>query len=177
MFLCTTRDYAPIAEVATEHSITICKWRSAETICIRRTFIQNEQLALSDNCSRQGKDLALANRQVATTTRNGGIKSDTAFVALILQREQSRSTQSIVQNRIIILSEGVQVLPQGTAEKLRLEEILSQHEAAKTGAITDHLRDNSNVGAESIKVDGVCRDAIVVDLALGEDQAQESQSQ
>ena len=37
---------------------------------------------------------------------------------------------------------------------------------------TYHLRDDRDIGTERVEVDGIRRDAVVVDLALREDQAE-----
>ena len=125
----------------------------------RGRLIEDEELALAHDRTRQRENLALADRQVAAAARDLGVERDAALVHLALQREQACSAERVVQDSIVVLREGVEVLAERAAEQLR------------------HLGNDGDVRAERIQVDRVGSDAIIVHLALGEDQTEERESQ
>ena len=86
----------------------------------RRRFVKNEQLALPHDCAREGNDLALTNREITSTTRDSTVKRQTPLVSLSLQREETSRMKSLVQRRVVMLREWVEVLAQSTREELRL---------------------------------------------------------
>jgi hypothetical protein len=53
----------------------------------RGGFVQDEKLASTHDGTSKRDDLTLANGEVTTPTRNGGIKGDPAFADLVLKRE------------------------------------------------------------------------------------------
>ena len=82
----------------------------------KRTFIENEELALAHDRSCQCKDLALADGEVTTTARDLGVERDASLVGLALQREQTRGTQRVVKNGIVVQRERIEVLTERAAE-------------------------------------------------------------
>ena len=125
----------------------------------RGRLIEDEELALAHDRTRQRENLALANRQVAASARDLGVERDAALVRLALQREQACGAEGVIQDGVVVLREGVEVLPERAAEQLW------------------NLWDDGDVRAERIQVDRVGGDAVVVHLALGEDQAEERERQ
>ena len=87
----------------------------------RRGLIEDEQLALADDGTGKGENLALTDRQVAAAARDGRVKCNTALVRLILEREQASSAQGIVQHHVVIEPERIEVLAEGAAEEFRLQ--------------------------------------------------------
>ena len=81
-----------------------------------RTFIENEELALAHDRTRQRENLALADRQVAAAARDLGVERDPSLVGLALQREQTRGTQRVVKNGIVVQRERIEVLTERAAE-------------------------------------------------------------
>ena len=81
-----------------------------------RRLVQNEQLALADDRTRKRENLTLANGEVAAATRDGAVERDAAFVGFVLQREEAGGTQRVVERRVVVLGERVQVLAECAAE-------------------------------------------------------------
>lgn len=92
-----------------------------------RTFIQDQQLATTHNCSGKSQNLTLTYRQVATPAGNRSVKRNFIFIHSILEGEKTGCSKSIIQLGIVMLVEWVQVLAKGTAQQLRLYQNLSSH--------------------------------------------------
>jgi len=148
-----------MAEVAKtqlhEHQVS----KSQESSGQARTFIQDQKLAATDNSSGKCQDLALPNRKVSSPARNVGLQRDPSFIILTLDREQSRSPERIIQSRIVVLAERIQVPSERVTQQLR------------------DLRDDRDVRPQSVQVDLVRRNTIVNDVSLGEDASEQRQSQ
>lgn len=71
------------------------------------TLVENQQLALPHDCTREREDLALADRQVAAAARDLAVERQAALVCLILQREKAGGAEGVVEDRVVVLGEGV----------------------------------------------------------------------
>lgn len=74
------------------------------------TFVQDQQLALTNNGSRQGQDLSLTNRQVLPAFSNHAVQCDLVFHHILLQFSEARSAQCRVEGSVIVLLKWVQIL-------------------------------------------------------------------
>lgn len=88
--------------------------------CRTRTFVENEQLAPPHDRARERKDLPLPYGQVRATPRDLRVERYARRVALVLQVEEPGGAQGVVEDRVGVFGERVEVLAERVAEKLRL---------------------------------------------------------
>lgn len=85
-----------------------------------RTFVENEQLAPPHDRAREREDLPLPDGQVRAAPRDLRVERDSRRVALGLQVEQPGGAQGVVEDRVGVLGERVEVLAERPAEEFRL---------------------------------------------------------
>jgi hypothetical protein len=85
------------------------------------TFIEDQQLAATNYSPSQSKNLALTDREIGSTGGNRGVKGDATLFDVLLQGKESSGTEGIVQACIVVLIKRIQVLAEGSAQKLGLE--------------------------------------------------------
>jgi hypothetical protein len=90
---------------------------------------------------------------------------------LILERKEARSVQRVIQRLIVIELERIQITPEARVQQFRLVNVIKR--GSRQQLKTNHLGDNSNVVAQGIQVEFVCRDSIKVDSPFGVDTPQE----
>ena len=86
----------------------------------RRRLVEDKQLALTHDRARERDNLSLSDRQVGACACDRGVEREPVLVRRALEGEQSRRTQRVVQDCVVVLPEHVQVVPQGAAQQLRL---------------------------------------------------------
>ena len=86
----------------------------------RRRLVEDEQLALAHDGSRKRNDLPLSNGQVAASTGDLSVERDPIFVRELLKREEASGTECIVQRRVIILAEHIEIVSERSAKELGL---------------------------------------------------------
>ena len=89
----------------------------------RGRLVEDEELALTYDRAGQREDLALADRQVAATARDLGVERDAALVVFALEGEEAGGAERVVEDGVVVLPEGVEILAEGTAEELGLCEM------------------------------------------------------
>ena len=117
------------------------------------TFIQDEELATTDDSSSKCQDLTLANRQVSTTAGNGSIESDPSFIILALDGEQAGSTKGIVERGVVVLIERIRVPAPSERATQQLR----------------NLRDDRDFRPQSVQVYLARQSTIVKNISFGED--------
>ena len=90
-----------------------------------RRLVQDEQLTPAHDRAREGEDLALADGQVRAASRDLAVECDSGLVILVLQAEQAGGTERVIQDCVIVLREGVEVLAQRATQELRLARTVS----------------------------------------------------
>ena len=87
-----------------------------------RRFVQDENLARSDQRSSQGDELPLSLTQIATARRDRRFESDTLRcrdpARAVPSSTETRSSQSVIQRRIVMLPERILLLSDGAQGKL-----------------------------------------------------------
>ena len=85
-----------------------------------RRLVKDEQLALAHDRASEREDLALADGEVRATTGDLAVERDARLVGLALQAEETGGAERVVEHRIVVLAEGIEVLAEGAAEQLGL---------------------------------------------------------
>jgi hypothetical protein len=101
----------------------------------------------------------LTSTKVTASGRDLAVEREPVLVRVRLERKQSGRAQRIVQLRVVVLPEHVQVLPECAADQL------------------GRLRDDGDVRPERVEVDRLRREAVVKYLAVGEDATKERQGE
>jgi hypothetical protein len=101
----------------------------------RGSLVEHEQFALPHDRTRERDDLPLADGQIPAARRDHAVQREPVLVRLALEREEARGAERIVQLRVVVLPEHVEVLPERPTEQLR------------------RLRDDRDVAAERIEVE------------------------
>jgi hypothetical protein len=81
----------------------------------RRRLVEDEQLALPHERARKRDDLALPDRQVPAAARDRAVEPERRARLLggvRLQREEARGAERIVQRRVVVPAEWIEVLAQ-----------------------------------------------------------------
>ena len=115
----------------------------------------------------------MADRQVATAAGNLRVQGQPVLVRKALQRKQAGGAQCVIECRVLVLAEDIEVLAKSATEQLRLwRNDLVRRCAGKSLRDAYHLWNDRDVRAQSIEVDGVRWQTVEVDLALGVDATQ-----
>lgn len=90
-----------------------------------RTFIEDEQLALPNNRTRQCHDLPLADREIGPAGGDARVEREPALVAggrlgLRLELGETRGSKGAVEGRVVDLIEWVEVLANRAVEEVSL---------------------------------------------------------
>jgi hypothetical protein len=81
----------------------------------RRRLVEDEQLALPHERARKRDDLALPDRQVPAAARDRAVEPERRARLLggvRLQREEARGAERVVQRRVVVPAEWIEVLAQ-----------------------------------------------------------------
>ena len=90
-----------------------------------RTFIEDEQLALPNDRTRQCHDLSLADREIGPGGGDARVEREPALVAggrlgLGLELGETRGSKGAVEGRVVDLIEWVEVLANRAVEEVSL---------------------------------------------------------
>lgn len=101
-------------------------------------LVADDDLRVADECSRQGEELALAEREVEAFVFDGRVEVDAAGLVgdVLLVADKIGLAQSVPQGEILMLVEGIQVAADGAAEESGV------------------LRDDGEAGAQVVQADG-----------------------
>lgn len=110
------------------HTTTTCQYPARATLANEtealtdggRRLVEDQELAPPDDGAREREDLPLADGQVRTAARDLAVERDARVVALVLQVEEACGAERVVEHRVVVLREGVEVLAERSAEKLGL---------------------------------------------------------
>lgn len=75
----------------------------------RRCLIKDEELRSSEYCTSKRNNLSLSNGQVGAPAGDSTVGSDSPFVILALQGEKPRRTKSLIELRVVVRGEDVEV--------------------------------------------------------------------
>ena len=119
----------------------------------------------------------MPDRQVRPSASNLAVKRDPRVVTFVLEVEETGGAKRLVQHRVVVLREGVEVLTKCTAQQLRLPMWVGSVRVMRhgDGETTDYLRDDSDARAEGVQINLVRRQPVVMDVALCQDAAEERQ--
>ena len=123
--------------------------------------------------------MALPDRQVRPSASNLAVKRDPRVVAFVLEVEETGGAKRLVQHRVVVLREGVEVLTKCTAQQLRLPMWVGSVRVMRhgDGETTDHLRDDGDARTEGVQINLVRRQPVVMDGAFCQDAAEKRQCQ
>lgn len=65
----------------------------------------------------------MANGEVAAAAGDLAVERDAAFVVFALEGEEAGGAERVVEDGVVVLPEGVEILAEGTAQELRLREM------------------------------------------------------
>lgn len=120
----------------------------------RRAFVKDQQFTPPNDSPRESEDLSLPNGQVCTSARDLRVERDARLIAFLLQIEEPCRAKCVIEKGIVVFGERVQVLAECPTEKFRLQGLVSMYCAMQEMTqVTDHLRDDGDIGAQSVKVE------------------------
>ena len=143
----------------------------------RRRLVEDEQLAPAHDRPRKREDLALPYRQVRPAACDLAVKRDPRFIAFVLEVEETGRAKRVVQHRIVMLREGVEVLAERPAQQFRLSEWTM---SANTmwhggGETTDYLGDDGYARTEGVQIDPSCRQPVIMDVTFCQDATEKGE--